>query len=96
MDHSAKAGMAGTGAVSTNTRSGPKHEGYRGPIHSHLEQWAARPLPLLSATGREASLQRSWLQLYAAQLVVAPKLGSGRCMPGKAGAGAELGDAQLG
>ena len=95
MDHSVKACMAETGAANINTRSGPKHKRCRGHIHSHLEQWAARPLPLLSATGREASLQRSWLQLHAVQVIVAPKLGSGRSMPGKAGADAKLGNNKL-
>ena len=74
MDHSVKAGMAETGAANINTCSGPKHKRCRGHIRSHLEQGAARPLPLSSATGREASLQRSWLQLRAVQVIVAPKL----------------------
>ena len=73
MDRSVKAGMAETGAASINTRSGPKHKRCRGPNHSHLEQGAARPLLLSSATGCEASLQRSWLQLSAVQVIVAPK-----------------------
>ena len=73
MDRSVKAGMAETGAANINTRSGPKHKRCRGHIHSHLEQGAARPLPLSSAAGRKASLQRSWLQLYVIQVIVAPK-----------------------
>ena len=73
MDRSVKAGMAETGAAGMNTRSGPKHKRCRGHIHSHLEQWAARPLPLSSAAGREASLQRPWLQQRAVQVIVAPK-----------------------
>ena len=73
MARSAKAGMAETGAANINTRSGPKHKRCRGHIYSHLEQGAARPLLLSSATGRRASLRWSWLQLHAAQVIVAPK-----------------------
>ena len=94
MGHSVKAGMAETSAANINTRSGPKHKTCRHSIH--LEQWTARPLPLLSATGREASLQHPWLQLHVVQVTVAPISGSGRIMLGKAGAGAKLGNAQLG
>ena len=84
MDHSAKAGMAETGAANINTRSarGPKHERCRCHIHSHIEQRAARPLPLFSATGREASLQRPWLQQRAVLVIAAPTYGSVRSMPG--------------
>ena len=90
MDHSVKAGMAETGAANINTRSGPKHKSCRSPNHSHLEQRAAMPLLLLSATGREASLQHPWLQLHVVQVIVAHIVGSGGSMPGKAGAGAKL------
>ena len=103
MDHSVKdgmaeTGMAETGTANTNTHSGPKHKRCMGHIHSHLEQRAAWTVPIFSATGREVSVQRYWLQLHAVHdiVIVAPKLGSGRSMPGKAGAGAKLGDAQLG
>ena len=78
MDHSVKAGMAETGAANMNTRSEPTHKRCRGHIHGHLKQWIVSPLLLLCATGREASLQRSWLQLNVVQ--VAPILGSGRSM----------------
>ena len=73
MDHLAKAGIAETGAANENTRSGPKHERCRAHIHSHLEQGASRPLPLSSATGRGASLQRPWLQLRAVRVIAALK-----------------------
>ena len=75
MVHLVKAGMAETGAANINTRSGPKHKRCRGHIHSHLEQVTARyrSLPLSSAAGREASLQRSWLQQRVVQVIVAPK-----------------------
>ena len=73
MGRSVKAGMAETGAANINTRSGPKHKRCRGHIHSHLEQGTARSLPLSSAAGREASLQRSWLQQRVVQVFVAPK-----------------------
>ena len=70
-----KAGMAETGAANINTRSGPQHKGCRGhnAIHSHLEQGAARPLPLLSATDRGASLQRPLLPQRGVQVLAAPK-----------------------
>ena len=68
----------------------------QGPNHSHLEQGAARPLPLSSAACREASLRRSWPQQRVVQVIVAPKLGSGESMPDKAGVGAMLGKAHLG
>ena len=73
MDRTVKAGMAETGAANINTRSGPKHKRCRGHIHSHPEQVTARSLPLSSAAGREASLQRSWLQQRVVQVIVAPK-----------------------
>ena len=75
MDHSAKAGMAETGAANINTHSVPQHKRFRGHIYSHLaiEQRAARPLPLFSVTGREASLRQSWLQQRAILVAVAPK-----------------------
>jgi hypothetical protein len=68
----------------------------QGPNHSHLEQGAARPLPLSSAACREASLRRSWPQQRVVQVIVAPKLGSGESMPDRAGVGAMLGKAHLG
>ena len=88
--------MAETGAANINTRSGPKHKRCRGHIHSHPEQVTARSLPLPSAAGREASLQRSWLQQRVVQVIVAPKLGNGESMPDRAGVGAMLGKAHLG
>ena len=69
----------------------------QGPNHSHLEQGAARPLPLSSAAAcRKASLRRSWPQQRVVQVIVAPKLGSGESMPDKADVGAMLGKAHLG
>ena len=68
----------------------------QGPNYSHLEQGAARPLPLSSAACREASLRRSWPQQRVVQVIVAPKLGSGESMPDRAGVGAMLGKAHLG
>ena len=86
--------------INANTRSGPNQKRCRGHIHSHLEQGTARPLPIFSTTGREASLQRSWLRQHVVhgQVIVAHKLaiGSWRGMPGMAGAGANLGDVPLG
>ena len=73
--------MAETGAANMNTRSGPKHKRRRGHIHSHPDQRAARPLPLLFATSHEASLQRSWLRQRIVQVIVAPEQVSGRSMP---------------
>ena len=77
MGRPAKAGMAETGAANIDTRSGPQHRRCRGHIHSHLEQGAARPLPLSPAAGRKASLPRSWLQLmlqlHVVQVIAAPK-----------------------
>ena len=66
------------------------------PSVSHPEQVTARSLPLSPAAGREASLHRPCLQQRAAQVAVALKEGSGRSMPGEAGAGAKLGNARLG
>ena len=89
--------MAEASAANINTRSGPNHGPHPQPSGAG-GTGAARPLPLSSATGREASLQRSWLQLQrrAVQVIFAPKQGSGMSMPGKAGAGAQLGNVQLG
>ena len=106
MGNSAKAGMAetSTSAANINTRSGPKHKRCRGHAHSHLAQGPARTLPAPAATGREASLRWSWLQLRVIQvimiMIVAPKFELGSCswrdIPGKAGAGAKLGNVGAG
>ena len=92
--------MAEASAANINTRSGPNHKRCRGPNHSRPEQMAA-PGEATSALlrYRPRCLIAAVLAAAASRLglvIVAPNEGSGRSMPGKAGADAKLGDAQLG